>query len=59
LAGCGINGAECLVSTNGNLVAFEEERADIPDQLVFKIYLLDITYYMLCFMLQAAPLQSR
>jgi len=40
LAGCGIKGVECLVSTNGNLVNFEEERADKPDQLVFKIYFL-------------------
>ena len=36
------NGVQCLVSTNGNLVKFEVERADEPDQLVLKIYFLDI-----------------
>jgi len=43
LAGCGINGVERLVSTKGNLVNFEEEMPDKPDQFVFKIYFLDIT----------------
>ena len=40
-----------MVSTNGNLVNFEEERADKPDQLVFKIYFLGKG--------KAGPLQAR
>jgi hypothetical protein len=34
--GCGINRVECMVSGNGNLVNFDEERAVNPTSWYFK-----------------------